>query len=292
MADRKQQHTVGDIAPQKSLVDYCRLAFPLLGSKTAVKKAIATGRLLVNGQEARFHTQLQPGDLLELAGAGLPRVRSFDQKIPVIYEDDFLMVVRKPAGIAVNGNRIKTLENALAGFIPPSDLPDALPRPIAAHRIDLPTKGLVLLARSKGALMQLTEDFAQNTISKTYTAVVHGAPPDKGEVDQRIQGKEALTRFRTLRTVPSRVYRHLSLVKLNPITGRTHQLRIHMRQAGHLIVGDQQYAAGQKTILGKGLFLCATQLAFRHPSTQEPIVVSIDPPRRFAKTLDREEERY
>jgi 23S rRNA-/tRNA-specific pseudouridylate synthase len=65
-----------------------------------------------------------------------------------------------------------------------------------------------------------------------------------------------------------------------------------MRQAGHLILGDKQYAAGQKTILGKGLFLCATQLSFLHPVTEKPVVLRINPPRRFDKTLDREEERY
>jgi len=288
----KQYHRVDFIAQGTSLTDYCKEAFPLLGSKTAVKKAIATGRLLVNGELAQFSTRLKVGDQLELQGSGLPKARKFDKDLPVIFEDDYLIVVRKAAGIAVNGTRIKTVENALAGQVRPSSQPDALPRPIAVHRLDVPTKGLVLLAKTKEALMRMSKAFAGGEVRKEYTAVVHGKPPKSGTVDQPVHKKEALTEFDTLRSVPSRVYKHLSLVKLRPITGRTHQLRIHMKQAGHLIVGDKQYAQAQKTILGKGLFLCATKLVFRHPFTDEPLVLTTPPPKRFAKTLDREKKRY
>lgn len=288
----KQHHRVDFISPGTSLADYCKEAFPLLGSKTAVKKAIATGRLLINGEPARFNSQLKIGDRLELQGSGLPKARKFDQDLPVVYEDDYLIVVRKPAGIAVNGTRIKTVENALAGQVVPSQQADALPRPVAVHRLDVPTKGLVLLAKTKEALVRMSKAFEGGEVRKEYTAVVHGKPPASGRVDQPVHKKEALTEFDTLRTVPSHVYKHLSLVQLRPITGRTHQLRIHMKQTGHLIVGDKQYAKGQKTILGKGLFLCATKLVFRHPFTDEPLVLTTPPPRRFVKTLDREEERY
>jgi len=288
----KQYHRVDFIAQGTALTDYCKEAFPLLGSKTAVKKAIATGRLLVNGELAQFSTRLKVGDQLELQGSGLPKARKFDKDLPVIFEDDYLIVVRKAAGIAVNGTRIKTVENALAGQVRPSSQPDALPRPIAVHRLDVPTKGLVLLAKTKEALMRMSKAFAGGEVRKEYTAVVHGKPPKSGTVDQPVHKKEALTEFDTLRSVPSRVYKHLSLVKLRPITGRTHQLRIHMKQAGHLIVGDKQYAQAQKTILGKGLFLCATKLVFRHPFTDEPLVLTTPPPKRFAKTLDREKKRY
>ncbi|MCB9295683.1 MAG: hypothetical protein H6559_21540 [Lewinellaceae bacterium] len=75
------------------------------------------------------------------------------------------------------------------------------------------------------------------------------------------------------------------------MTGRTHQLRIHLRRQGYLIIGDKAYAGKQKTILGKGLFLCACRLEFEHPATGEAVVVEIEPPRRFGKLLDREEER-
>lgn len=291
MPKRQPKHRVRSITPGTSLTDYCRKAFPLLGSQTAVKKAIADERLLINGQPAQPHTVLKKGDQLQLKGAGLPKARKFDQELPVVWEDDHLIIINKPGGIATNGDRIQTVENALAGKVPPPPLPDALPRPVAVHRIDLPTKGLVLLAKTKSALMDMSRAFEDNAVKKAYQAVVHGQAPKEGSFDSPIEGKTAITNFRTLRTVPSLVYGHLSLVELRPVTGRTHQLRIHLQQAGHLIVGDKQYASGSDTILGKGLFLCACQLSFKHPVTGEAVDVSIRTPRRFTKTLDREEAR-
>ena len=166
MPKRQQKHRVRGITRGTSLTDYCRTAFPLLGSKTAVKKAIADGRLLVNGQPARLQTVLQKGDQLQLRGAGLPKARKFDQDLPVVWEDDHLVIVNKPGGIATNGDRVQTVENALAGSILPPPLPDALPRPVAVHRIDLPTKGLVLLAKTKSALMSMSQAFEDNQVKK------------------------------------------------------------------------------------------------------------------------------
>lgn len=291
MAKRKQEHHVRELPDKPDLIDYCRQAFPLLGSKTAVKKAIGGQRLLLNGRPLRFSDQLKKGDRLELKGAGLPKARKFDQELPVVWQDDHLIIINKPAGIAVNGDRIKTVENALAGTVPLSPQADALPRPVAVHRIDLPTKGLVLLAKTKQALMKMSEAFEQNEVQKAYQAVVHGQPPARFTIDQPIEGKPACTEVETLRSVPSQVFGHLSLMRLQPVTGRTHQLRIHLQQEGYLIVGDKAYAGHQKTILGKGLFLCACELSFAHPISGEPVQVKINPPRRFSKTLDREEQR-
>ena len=227
----KQKHTVRQLPKGTNFIDYCRRAFPLLGSKTAVKKAVADQRLLRNGRPARLTDRLEKGDRLELKGAGLPKARKFDKELPIIFQDDHLLVINKPAGIAVNGNRVQTVENALAG-LPPSPEADALPRPVAAHRIDLPTKGLVLLAKTKSALMALSQAFEENEVDKAYQAVVHGQPPPQFTVDTLIDGKDAITKVETLRTVPSHVFGHLSLVELKPITGRTHQLRIHLQQRG------------------------------------------------------------
>lgn len=285
-------HQVRKVSPNTSIVEYCSRAFPLLGSKTAVKKAIAGGRLLHNGRPARPEATVKQGDRLELRGAGISEARDFDMEMEVVYEDNHLLIVNKPAGIAVNGDRIKTVENAVAGTEQPSDEPDALPRPVAVHRIDVPTRGLVLLAKTKSALISLSKAFEENAVKKEYVAVVHGKPPKEGVIDEAIQGKEAVTQFETVQSAPSRVFRHLSLVKLRPETGRTHQLRIHLQRKGHLIVGDKEYARGQKTILGKGLFLCARRLEFGHPATGEVVVAEIEPPRRFERMLERERERY
>ncbi len=293
MARKKYRaHKVREVGPDANIADYCSRHFPLLASKSAVKKAIADGRLLHNGKPARMGTKVSKGDRLELKGTGLHKAKKFDKELDIVYKDDHLLVVNKPAGIAVNGTRKQTVENALAGSVSPSEQPGALPRPIAVHRIDVPTKGLVLLARTKPMLIRLSKAFEDNEVSKEYMAVVHGQPPEKGLIDEPIDGKEAVTKFETLKTAPSRVYEQLSLVRLRPVTGRTHQLRIHMQQQGHLIVGDKAYAKGQNTILGKGLHLCACKLQFTHPATGKELKVELEPPRRFAKLLRRERERY
>lgn len=274
------------------IAEYSRKVFPILSSKTATKKAINGGRLFLNGKKARSNDTVKNGDQLKLEGFGIQRARSFEADLDIVYEDDFFIIVNKPAGIAVNGNRIKTVENALAGVAEPSSQADALPRPVAVHRIDVPTKGLVLLAKAKSALVQLAEAFQHNRVKKEYMAVVHGKAVPKGRITLPVKGKKAVTDYQTLKVVPSQVFKNLSLVRLMPVTGRTHQLRIHLKQQGHLIVGDKMYADQQDTILGKGLFLCAYRLQFTHPDSGLPVDVKIDPPNRFQKLLAREEKRY
>ena len=169
---------------------------------------------------------------------------------------------------------------------------DALPRPVAVHRIDVPTKGLVLLAKTKSALIKLSKAFQNNQVQKEYIAIVHGKPSAKGRINQPIDLKEAITDFETIRTVPSRIFQYLSLLRLKPVTGRTHQLRIHLKNQGHFIVGDKMYAEGKKTILGKGLMLCASKLQFEHPINQKRMNLKVEVPAKFTKLLDREEERF
>jgi len=212
--------------------------------------------------------------------------------VDIIFEDEYMIIANKPAGIAVNGNRKKTLENVVATITKKSNQKDALSQPVAAHRIDVPTKGLVILAKTKSALININKAFQSSQINKTYMAVVHGALRGKGRIETPINGKSAITLYENVSTVPSMVFQNLSMLRLKLITGRTHQLRIHLKDQGHLIVGDKQYANHQKTILGKGLFLCSCELSFNHPISGEKLEFKIDPPQRFNRLLNREEVRY
>jgi RluA family pseudouridine synthase len=285
-------HIVKEKISEVPLDEYAAQAFPLLGSKSSARKAIDDGRLKKNGKETRPGELVSTGDQLELTSLGLPKPKTFDFDLRSVYEDDFLIIVNKPGGIAVNGNRNKTVENALAGKLPRSPHEDGLPNPIATHRIDVPTKGLVMLARTKTALIELNRAFQEKRVKKAYVAVVHGKLEGKGRIDQKIKGKTAITDYESLKVAPSRVFGHLSLVKLYPVTGRTHQLRIHLQQRGHLVVGDREYAGREKTILGKGLFLCSCFLGFEHPITGEEVAVEIPVPKRFKRLLEREAKRY
>lgn len=285
----RQAHRIKSVPPNTRLTDYAAKIFPILGSRTAAKKAIAAQQLLVNDYPASEGDFVKKGDvlILKIRTAKKPKIK-FEVDLPIVFEDEYIIVVNKPAGIAVNGNRNKTVENAVIPIFKQSHQVDALPSPRAVHRIDVPTKGLVLLAKTKSALIKLSKAFQNNEVKKTYLAIAHGKTEREGQIQEPIQGKKALTNYRTLKVINSKIFQYLSLVELQPVTGRTHQLRIHLNNLGHLIMGDKEYAAHKRTILGKGLFLCACQLEFTHPITKEPINIKIDPPKRFLKTLDRE----
>jgi len=289
-----QKHKIKSLKGRTSIADYAGNAFAILGSKTAARKAISNGTLFLNNKLAKETDLVRNGDFLELKLAKAKKIKKIKGTIDIeiVYEDDYLIIVNKPGGIAVNGNRNKTVENAVAAIAKKSKEVDALAHPTAAHRIDVPTKGLVLLAKTKTALVKINKAFQNNEVKKTYLAVVHGKTIPNGSINAPIQGKTSTTDFATVKTVRSRMFKNLSLVKLFPITGRTHQLRIHMNDEGHLIVGDKEYAQRQKTILGKGLFLCACRLVFKHPISGKNLDIRIDPPPRFVKLLEREAERF
>ena len=282
---------VKNLKQRTRITDYCEVHFPILGSRSAVKKAISKGLVFLNNRRAKDTDLLNNGDVIKLKKPNKQKVKKIDLAVPIIYEDDYLIVANKPAGIAVNGNRNKTLENAVAGIFKKSQQPDALPQPVAAHRIDVPTKGLVILAKTKRALIQLNKAFQNHQIRKAYLAIVQGQTPEKGRIEAPIKGKEAITEYERLFVVRSKVFQHLSLLRLSLITGRTHQLRIHLSERGFLIVGDKEYANGKRTILGKGLFLCSSELSFTHPCLGTPIHLKIDAPARFKRLMDREELR-
>ncbi|NND05832.1 MAG: RluA family pseudouridine synthase [Saprospiraceae bacterium] len=285
-------HTVPATSGKIRIDDYCGPVFSILGSKSATKKAIKSNRLFLNGRPAKTADFVRKGDTIAVIGAGVRNIKRINIPLEIVFEDHHLIIINKPGGIAVNGNRHKTVENALVGVAKPSLVNDALPRPVAVHRIDVPTNGLVMLAKTKSALIKMTNAFQDRKVDKMYHAIVHGRPEREFRINESIENKEATTIGSTISTVPSLKYEHLSLVHLKPFTGRTHQLRIHMQSIGHLIVGDKLYAQGQHTILGKGLLLCAASLHFSHPNHGSDVAVTIETPRKFNRILDREASRF
>ena len=135
------------------------------------------------------------------------------------------------------------------------------------------------------------QQFEDNTIGKIYYAVVVGKPNIKGEIDFKIDNKTAYTSYETLSSINSIQNEHLSLVKLYPKTGRTHQLRIHLSKSGFPIVGDKLYAP-DNVMKHKGLFLCAGEIKFTHPISKELIQLKVNIPNKFKNYLNREELRF
>lgn len=270
---------------------YCRNIFPGLPSLKSVKKALKKNLLLLNDQPAQTASYVNNGDVITLIAERKGPKKVFPIKIPVIFEDDYLAVVHKPAGIPVSGNYYKTLENAVVQQLIPSKLPDALALAKPVHRLDTPTSGLVLFAKTAQSIQYLGQQFEKKEVSKTYHAMVHGKTASAAYIQTYIDGKESITTWKTLETIPILNDHCLSLISLKPYSGRTHQIRIHMAFTGHPIVGEKKYAEN-KLFTGKGLFLCATKLVFKHPTNPSEVSFEIPLPQKFASLLIREKRRW
>jgi len=261
-------------------------------SRNFLKKLIKRGEIRIDGNISTTGTWIKTGQIIELYENEKKITKIFPLVMEVIYEDEHLAVINKPAGIVVSGNRFRTVENALLHNLKLSNLPDtlALPRPV--HRLDALTSGLLLIAKTRSVRRSLGEMFSNKKISKIYRAIVIGKTPDKGIIDSSINDQLAVTEYSRIRTVHSLKCSWLSLLELKPLTGRTHQLRIHLSGLGFPILGDKLYGEKETLFRGKGLFLCAAGLKFQHPVTRKEIELRINEPNKFNIHLQREERRY
>ncbi|MCF7848024.1 MAG: RluA family pseudouridine synthase [Kiritimatiellales bacterium] len=288
----KETHIVPEGVGGVRFSDYARAAFPVIPSRKGIAKAIKRGEFRIDGAVAQSGDWVQAGQLLELVDLQQRIPKTYRLPLEVVYEDGYLAVVNKPAGIEVSGNKFKTVENALAGGLAPSAEPDALGWPRPVHRLDYSTSGLLLVAKTAGAQVVLGRQFQERKVHKRYRAVVMGKLSSSGQVDEPVNGLSAHSEYVAVDTVSSLRSGHLTLVDLFPTTGRTHQLRIHMAAIGHPVVGDQKYGAEGNVLKGKGLFLASTELRFTHPADQREMILSIDVPPKFVSLLKREQTRW
>src|SRR6266568_4771425 len=197
------------------------------------------------------------------------RAMAEDLPLAIVYEDDDLVVVDKPAGMVVHvgaGVKSGTLVNALLHHISSLSRAGGELRPGIVHRLDKMTSGLVLVAKNDLAHRQLAAQFKEREIHKTYVALVHGRVPMR---PGGIGAREARTRYGVLRR-----FAHFTLLETEPLTGRTHQIRVHLSSIGHPIVGDTLYRAParisiggrEQSTLGRN-FLHASAIEFNHPRT-------------------------
>jgi RluA family pseudouridine synthase len=288
----KETHRVAEGQIGVRLSDYARAAFPMIPSRKGIAKAIKRGELWINGTPARGGDWVHAGQTLELMDLQQAVPKAYRLPLDVVFEDEYLAVINKPAGIEVSGNKFKTVENALAESLSASAQPDALPWPRPVHRLDYSTSGLLLVAKTAGAQVFLGRQFEQRVVHKRYGAVVMGKVLSAGQIDKPVNGLPAHSDYALVETVSSLRSGHLSRVDLFPATGRTHQLRIQMAAIGHPIVGDRKYGEPGHVLKGKGLFLAAVELRFPHPASQEQMRVSMDPPAKFDTLLRREQTRW
>lgn len=285
----KDHYATGINAPIR-IIDYLNGIFEELPTRSSLKKAFKAGRILLNGQLEPNGTFLQENDLITLLESENDQVKPYPLEIEIIFEDEHLLIVNKPAGLPTSGNLFRNLENALEHTcILPTKI-GYLKHAKPVHRLDSLTSGLVICAKTINARYMVSQLFEDGKIQKTYHALVMGETPESGLINFPIDDKPSSSLFSKVKSVRSLKNSFLTLLRLHPETGRTHQLRIHCAKSGFPIYGDHLYA--DATIKSKGLFLSCTELKFVHPIRKEQISVSIPLPSKFENRMKNEQARW
>ena len=278
-----ETHFVKKLEKPVRFQEYSVGIFNAIPTKSGIKKAIKKGHIFIDDKIASTGKYISGGEKIDLFES--ENTTTFERlklNLEVLFEDDYLAIIYKPAGILVSGNKFVTVANALSQNLIKSSLADAVkPQPI--HRLDYPTSGLLLVGKTSLSIIELGKLFKEKNIKKTYFAITIGKMNAKGYTDKPIDNKEAFTNYEVLESVTSKRFEFLNLVKLKPETGRKHQLRKHLFSLKNPILGDKEYFLQDKILNGKGLFLHATSLDFIHPFTQEKITISKELPKKFRK---------
>ena len=263
--------------------EYAVGIFKTIPTKSGIKKAIKKELIFIDGNLATTSKHISGGEKIELFES--EHSSSFERlklDLEVLFEDDFLAIIYKPAGILVSGNKFVTITNALSQNLKKSNKADAVqPQPI--HRLDYPTSGLLLIGKTSAAIIALGKLFKLKEIKKTYYAITIGETCCAGVINLNVDNKKASTDFKVLSSVKSERFNFLNLVELQPKTGRKHQLRKHLSVLGTPILGDKEYFLEHKILNGKGLYLHAATLDFKHPFTGKKIVITKELPKKFTK---------
>jgi 23S rRNA pseudouridine1911/1915/1917 synthase len=314
-ADANDQSTLSFTVPEESAGQ--RLDAFLAGqipswSRSRLQRLIDDGEVVVNGRPAKPSYKLHANDQVEAELTALPLVSFAPEDIPIeiVYEDDDVVVVNKPAGMVVHpaaGIASGTLANALAFHFQKLSSGKGETRPGIVHRLDKDTSGLLVVAKTESAHDDLANQFRNREVFKSYVALVHGQlVADRGEIDQPIArdrrhrtrmavvrgGRAALSLYRVRQR-----FDRFTLLDVELKTGRTHQIRVHLAWLKHPVVGDETYGGGRdKTVVNAVLrsriaklnrqFLHAEKLGLRHPRTQEFKKFSAPPPIDLSEFLD------
>ncbi|MBR1625939.1 MAG: RluA family pseudouridine synthase, partial [Bacteroidales bacterium] len=297
-------------------------------SRNKIQQAARNNCIKVNGKTVKPNYKVKPEDVIQIFLPTEPRdIEIIPQNIPldIVYEDNDLLIVNKPSQMVVHpayGNYDSTLVNALTYYLNKDDLakdpenPNSIKtRPLLVHRIDKNTTGLLVVAKTEDAQTKLAEQFYYHTIERTYTALVWGDfKEDEGTVDANIardekdrkrmavctedKGKTAVTHWNVIER-----FGYTTLIRCRLETGRTHQIRVHMKHIGHPLFNDETYGGDQ--ILKGTTFskykqfiincfellprqaLHATTLGFKHPSTGRDMFFSSDLPEDMQNVIKK-----
>ena len=292
-------------------------------TRVKIQEAIDSLKILVNNKPTKPSYKVKPGDLIVVIAYEAPRdVEIIPENIPldIVYEDDSLAIINKKPGMVAHpgyGNYTGTLVNALAWHFQ-QNAPEGSIRPWLVHRIDKDTSGLLIVAKTEMAMNKLAFQFKHHTIQRLYQAIVWGTFKEdalegtvtgniaRSEKDRKVfrvfdnpeVGKHAITHYRVLQNLT-----FVSLIECKLETGRTHQIRVHMKHIGHTLFNDAHYG-GNKILKGvvfskykqfvENCFklmprqaLHAKTLGFEHPVTGEHMFFDSELPEDFSAVLDK-----
>ena len=269
-------------------------------SRSLILKMIKDGYVLVNKKVEKPSFLVNIDDEIEVKDGFIKEdhINAEKMDLEIVYEDEYLMVINKPSGIVVHpgaGNYSNTLVNGLKYYTDNLSDGEDETRPGIVHRIDKDTSGLLLVAKTNKCEELLSEMFKKHSINREYIALVHGVlTNDKIKIDAPIgrdvknrkqmtvtsnNSKEAITHLTVLKR-----YNKFTLVKLKLETGRTHQIRVHMKYINHPIFNDPIYSNDKATEFGQ--FLHSYSMSFIHPITKEELSFKADLPTYFQDYLD------
>ena len=270
-------------------------------SRSQIQLWLKDGAVSVNGQVVKANYKVKKNDEIVIA---VPEpetlsIEAEDIPLEIVYEDEAVAVVNKPQGMVVHpsaGHPNGTMVNALMYHVKDLSSINGVIRPGIVHRIDKDTSGLLMVAKNDLAHESLAKQLKDKTSLRKYVALVHGviplakgtinAPIGRSKVNRKMQavredGKLAVTHFNVLER-----FNDFTLVELTLETGRTHQIRVHMKYIGYPLAGDPVYGPS-KTLKGNGQFLHAKLLGFTHPITGQKMVFEAPLPTIFEKTLEK-----
>jgi RluA family pseudouridine synthase len=228
-----------------------------------IRRAIQRGQVTVDGQRVSSSSILRAGQKVSVHIQDKFNAKAAIPELNILFEDDHIAALFKPEGIEIHGSHQTQFIGVVKQIVKPSQMNDALLNPVILHRLDKPTCGVLLIAKTRRAVKSISDQFQGRTIRKQYLAVVHGTLESELTIEQGIEGKEAIS---TVSKDPGRsttIIENGSVVHVFPKTGRRHQIRRHLASNGFPVVGDKAYGVqGDKS---EHLLLCAEAVSFVHP---------------------------
>lgn len=272
-------------------------------SRSYIKNLNEEGKIFVNGKQVKAGTMLKVGDKLSFECKEIEKISSEPENIPldIVFEDDDLVVVNKQVGLVVHPcstTKKHTLVNALVYHIKNLSTINGTIRPGIVHRLDKDTGGLMIVAKNDFAHVKLSDQLKDKTLNREYKALIKGRITNdfvvegylgrnpKNRKQMAVVSEQNGKYSKTLFSV-DKVFSHYTLLNCKLTTGRTHQIRAHLKSINHPIVGDKLYGGEDKAIKTEGQLLFAYKISFVHPRTGKQTTFEVDLPDYFSNVLKK-----